>query len=608
MASQRHSGVELFRLILSAAPIHTAVYGATTVVEAVIPVGMAWLTKVVLDGLGAEQASQILVPAVLLGCLGVMAAVVPQSSSYLSKQIARRVGLLALDRLYKAINKFIGLGPFESADFRDRLRLAQQGSSMASHSVATVFGLVQALITLLGFFSALVVVSEAAALVVVVTVLPALLMEFSLSRKRMQVLWDISPHRRYEAFYASLLTDARAAKETRLFGIGGFLRRRMLRERMTANTAERAMDRKELFTYSCLQTLSAATAGGGLVWAILAASRGELSIGDVSIFAAAIASTQTSMGSLVHGMAGAREQILLLRPFIDITHGEPDLILTANPVPAPPLRQALELRDVWFRYSDSHPWILAGVNLVIPRGTVVGLVGLNGAGKSTLVKLICRLYNPTRGKILWDGVDIREFDPVDYRQRISAVFQDYMSYDFSAADNIAVGDLSAIADRARIQDAAVQAGIHSKIEHLPQGYETSLTRMFNQEGAEGKTDSGVVLSGGQWQRLALARAFLRGDRDLMILDEPSSGLDPEAEHDVHDRMRRYRAERTSLLISHRLNAVREANLIAVLNDGVVSELGSHDQLVAAGSVYARLFRMQAAGYQDDRISSAESSK
>ncbi|GAB3805080.1 ABC transporter ATP-binding protein [Micromonospora zhanjiangensis] len=608
MASQRHSGVELFRLILSAAPVHTAAYGAIAIVEALIPVAIAWLTKVVLDRLGAEQVGQVLAPAVLLGCFGVLAAVVPQPASYLSKQIGRRVGLLSLDRLYRAINKFIGLGPFESPAFRDRLRLAQQGSSTVIHSVAMAFGLGQSLLTLVGFFSALVIVSKAAAAIVIVTVLPALFLEFSLSRKRMQLLWDISPHQRREAFYANLLTDTRAAKETRLFGLGGFLRRRMLRERMTADTAERAMDRREMSTYSFLQALAAVTAGGGLVWAILAASHGELSIGDVSIFAAAVASTQTSMGALVHGIAGVREQLLLFRPFVDIAHGEPDLMLAAKPVPTPPLGQALELRDVWFRYSDSHPWILAGVNLVIPRGTVMGLVGLNGSGKSTLVKLISRLYDPTRGEILWDGVDIRNFDPGDYRERISAVFQDHMSYDFSAADNIAVGDLSAMADRARIRDAAVQAGIHAKLEHLPQGYDTLLTRIFNQEGADGETDDGVVLSGGQWQRLALARAFLRGDRDLMILDEPSSGLDPEAEHDVHDRMRRYRADRTSLLISHRLNAVRDADLIAVLHFGVVSELGNHDQLVASGGVYARLFAMQAAGYQDDRVLSIESSR
>ena len=262
------------------------------------------------------------------------------------------------------------------------------------------------------------------------------------------------------------------------------------------------------------------------------------------------------------------------------------------------LRQGVELRDVWFRYSDDHPWVLSGVSLTIPYGRAAALVGLNGAGKSTLVKLLCRMYDPTRGRILWDGVDLRDIPPAALRERISAVFQDHMNYDMTARENIALGDVRSLDRPEAIRAAAGRAGVHDKLAALPNGYDTLLTRMFFSESDKADPETGVVLSGGQWQRLALARAFVREGRDLMILDEPSSGLDPEAEHQVHARMREYRMGRTSLLISHRLSAVRDADLIAVLDGGRIIEQGTHETLLEADGHYARLFRLQAAGYQE----------
>jgi ATP-binding cassette subfamily B protein len=223
------------------------------------------------------------------------------------------------------------------------------------------------------------------------------------------------------------------------------------------------------------------------------------------------------------------------------------------------------------------------VNLTIPRGATNALVGLNGTGKTTLVKLLCRMYDPTRGQILWDGLDLRDIPPAELRDRISAVFQDHMHYDMTAAENIGLGDLPALDNAARIRDAAARAGMHDKIIGLPWGYDTPLTRIFVSGNDKNDPRTGVVLSGGQWQRLALARAFVRDGRDLMILDEPSSGLDTEAEYEIHLRMREYRAGRTSLLTSHRLSAVRDADLIAVLDGGRIIEHGAHDVLPAAGA-------------------------
>jgi ATP-binding cassette subfamily B protein len=239
--------------------------------------------------------------------------------------------------------------------------------------------------------------------------------------------------------------------------------------------------------------------------------------------------------------------------------------------------------------------------MTIPFGAAVALVGHNGSGKSTLVKLLCRMYDPTRGAIYWDGVDLREVPVDELRQRIGAVFQDYMEYDLSAAENVALGDLDALGDRDRIAAAAERAGVHGVLSGLPRGYDTLLSRQFfGAPGESGQTgETGVSLSGGQWQRVALARSLLRDGCDLLICDEPSAGLDPEAEYQVHTRLRAYRGGRTSLLISHRLGAIRDADHIVVLAQGQVVEEGTHGHLLAAGGTYARMFDLQAQGYRTD---------
>jgi ATP-binding cassette subfamily B protein len=236
------------------------------------------------------------------------------------------------------------------------------------------------------------------------------------------------------------------------------------------------------------------------------------------------------------------------------------------------------------------------VDLVIPAGTAVAVAGRNGAGKSTIVKLLCRLYDPTRGAILWDGVDLRELDVSSLRDRCGVLFQDFMAYDLSAAENIAVGDLSQMDDRAAIEAAAVRAGAHDALVQLPDGYRTMLTRTYFGEQDREDPATGVVLSGGQWQRVALARTILRQRRDLLILDEPSSGLDARAESEVHRQVTAYRQGGTSVLVSHRLGAVRTADTIVVLDDGRIVEQGPHRRLVSDGGLYADLFALQAEGY------------
>ncbi|MFE3201961.1 ABC transporter ATP-binding protein [Embleya sp. NPDC059237] len=585
-------------LILRAAPGRALASLAATIASAGLPIATAWSTKLVIDRL-ADPHDTITAPVLALAGIGLAATVLPGLGRYLHAQIGRSTGVLATDRLFGAAERQVGLRRFEDPAFLDRLRLAKQSTTDFGGLVDGAGSTLQGTLTLVGFIGSLLILSPTMTALVLAAGVPVLIAELRLSRMRAAMVWDNEQVHRREFFYGGLLTGVQAATEIRLFGIGPMLRARMMGERRRANEAERRMDLREFVTQAALGALGAAVAGGGLWWAVTAAHDGRLTVGDVVMFVAALTGIQNALNTLVASIAATYGQLLGLTHYVAVSRAEPDLVsASAAPTVVPAPGTGIEFHDVWFRYSEDHPWVLNGVDLSLSHGRAVALVGLNGAGKSTLVKLMCRMYDPTRGRITWDGVDLRDIPPAALRERISAVFQDHMNYDMSAAENIALGDPAHSEDRDRIVAAAQRAGIHEKLAALPRGYDTLLTRMFFSEADKENPDTGVVLSGGQWQRLALARAFVRVGRDLMILDEPSSGLDPQAEHEVHTRMREYREGRTSLLISHRLGAVRDADVIVVLAAGRIAEQGSHEELLDREGHYAKLFRLQAAGYQE----------
>ena len=582
---------------------------ALTVLAGLMPVAAAWLVRLILNLLiashpGGHPGSRLLTAGVMLAAVGGLQAVLPSLGQYLSAQSDRASQRLTTAGLFAAVNRLTSLRKLEDPAFHDRLNMAQHsGSSGPGQLLSSGVAVAQAALTLAGFVATLAVLSPVIAGIVLLAAVPGIYSEFSLSRQQVAVLAGFSHAQRRQLFYANLLTDYAAAKEIRLFGLGEFFKGRLLAELRDIQRANERVDRRALAMHTALAGLGAAIAVGGLLWSIFAAARGQLTVGDVSIFIVALGSVSSSLAMIIANAALAHQALLMFRCYLQVVAEGPDLAQRSAPVP--PLRSGIELADVWFRYGPDQPWVLRGVSLFIPHGQAVALVGHNGAGKSTLVKLICRFYEPDRGAILWDGVDIRDMSIAGLRNRISVVFQDFMTYDLSAAENIAVGDLGQAADRRALASAAEQAGIHDALTALPDGYDTLLTRTYFDLADRDDPRTGVLLSGGQWQRIGIARALLRASRDLLILDEPSSGLDAEAEHQLHNSLRASRGHRATLLISHRLNTIRDAEHIVVLADGVIKEQGRHAELMARKDVYARLFSLQAEGYAGEPASARQ---
>ncbi|MEU8588820.1 ABC transporter ATP-binding protein [Streptomyces sp. NPDC048664] len=566
----------------------------------VLPAVVAYVAKLLVDALtgaggphaadGTRVAWLAAAGAVLTGAT----AVLNHLSTLVTALVGRSVNLEVQDRLYERVNAYRGLRPFEDPATQDRIQLAESAAQGAPHDVLDfLLDLVRSTLTIAGFLGTVLVFWPPMGGLLVGCVAVSVLGQVRASRAMADTAAAVVPTTRRQFFYRRLLTDARAAKEIRLFGTGPLFRRRALDGLRETTGASLAALRRGVLVQSGLASVTAAVAGVAAVVVARQVLAGRITLGDMTLFTAAVAAVQGALSAIVMQLGRAEEALQLFGHYLALIGSPPDLE-DGDRVPAP-LRQGITFEDVWFRYTPGGPWALRGVDLHLPHGRAVGLVGVNGAGKSTLVKLLCRFYDPERGRILWDGADIRTMPVKELRRRIGATFQDFMTYDLTAAENIALGAPEHLGDLDRVRVAATRAGIDRELKGLPRGYRTLLSRAFTDEDEE----SGVLLSGGQWQRVALARSLMREDAELLILDEPSSGLDALAERQVHQALRRHRAGRTSLLISHRLAALREADLIAVLFEGRVVERGSHDELILLGGRYAELFAAQAEGYRDD---------
>jgi ATP-binding cassette, subfamily B, bacterial len=590
-------------LIWSASPVLVCGLALLSLAIGLLAPATAWLQRDVLDALTASggrhpEPGALLTLVLALGSIGIAAAALPQGQAYLQGGVGRAVAVAMYERIYRAISSWPGISRFESPEFADKLQLASRLTDTAGSTViASALAVAQALVTAVTFMVALLAINPVLALVIAGFEGLAIAANVTNAKRQARLWVENSVRARRQQSFGMLLSNPIAASEIRLFGLGDFLRGRILSELRAINSGERSLSLRLLVVKSGLGGLSAVVIAAGLLWTADDVASHQLPIGDISFFIMAAMGMQGAMTQIAMAMGNLTQSVTMFGAYAGVVSVPADLPLGDPPRAVPALTHGITVEDVWFRYDASHPWVLRGVSLFIPAGSQAALVGLNGSGKSTLVKLLCRLYDPVRGRICWDGVDIRQLDPAGLRDRITGVFQESMSYDLTVSENIGVGDIGALTDTSRIRAAAVLAGADSDIGRLPDGYQTMLSRVFVSAPGAKTARVGVTLSGGQRQRLALARGLMRADRDLLILDEPCSSLDAEAEYAVNRQLAEIRRGRTSVLISHRLAAVREADQIVVLFNGAVAENGTHVQLMASNGRYARLFTLQAAGYK-----------
>ena len=569
---------------------------ALTAVAAVLPAGIAWVGKLIVDAVVAASrggADPGRVTGLVLVELALMAASMATTRLLgLQRELLRaRLGNVVNERiLEKALE--LELRHFEDADVYDKMQNARREASARPLSlVMQAFAIAQNAITLAALSVLLVRLSAWAVLVVVASSIPAFVAEARLAAESFRLNSWRAPEGRRLNYLEWILTRDTHVKEVKLFGFGPLIlgRYRALFEKFYRE--DRRMAVRRMLSGVLFGLLALAALYATYVVVAGRAARAEITLGDLTLYLTVFRQGQGAVQSILSAVGAMYEDALYMSnlfAYLAIpTGGERPRGRAAL---APPCGRPgrIVLDQVSFRYPGKDAWALRDVSLVLEPGEKLGLVGENGAGKSTLVKLLMRLYDPTEGTITYGGVDLRDMDVPDLRSRIGAVFQDFVRYQFTAAENIGLGSPGHIGDRPRIEEAARRGGAASLVEALPQRYDTVLGGWF---------EAGHELSAGQWQKLAVARAFMRDGAEVLVLDEPTASIDAEAEHELFERFRALAADRTAIVISHRFSTIRTmADRIAVLREGRLEELGSHRHLLERNGRYAHLFRLQAEGY------------
>ena len=491
----------------------------------------------------------------------------------------------------------LDLAFFEDSASYDLIRRAQQdASSRPVQMISTAFGLIQTTITFATMVALLIGLQPVLALVALVSPIPAFIADTRYGWRGYNLSRWASPVRRRMQYLTTLVTTDTYAKEVKLYGLGGFFIERFRLLARTYYERQRKLVTARYvvgFLWTTITTLA-----GSLTYLYVAvqAVNKVLTLGDLTLFTQAAQSVQSSIQGILSGFSSMYENNLYLSNLYELLETPLRIQAVENPRPLPsPLRGEIVFDHVTFNYPGSGAQALRDVSFRIAPGETLAVVGRNGAGKTTLIKLLCRLYDPTGGRILLDGADIRELDPDRLRAVIGAMFQDYVTYQATAAENIGLGELRDLENRPAIETAARKAGVDGLVTGLPDGYDTPLGKWF---------DGGANLSGGEWQKVALGRAFMR-DARILVLDEPTSALDAQAEYELFERLRQLSAGRTAIYISHRFSTVRQADRILFLERGRLVEEGTHDELMILGGRYARLFTMQASAYTGEPVELAE---
>jgi ATP-binding cassette subfamily B protein len=539
------------------------------------------------DWLASGAARPLLVLIGIELALAVLADALSRASTLVDGLLGERYSNFASVRLMEHAAT-LDLDQFESGAQQDRLERARTQVTWRSGLLTQVFGQAQDAITVATLAAGLMAYAPSLIALLALALVPAFLGEMHFNAQGYRLSYTRTPERRQLDYLRHLATSVETAKEVKLFGLDGFLVERFRRFAGGVYADRKALAIRRAAwgsLFAALGTLAYYLAYAVMAWRTV---RGEFTLGDLTFLAGSFLRLRGLMEGLLLGFSQVAGQALYLEDLFSFFAVRPRIASPPDPLPFPePLRRGIVFEGVGFRYPDSERWAVRHLDLTIGAGEAVALVGENGAGKTTIVKLLARLYDPTEGRILLDGHDLRSYDVAELRRHIGVIFQDFVRFHMTAGENIGAGSIDALGDRERIRDAASRSLADAVVGRLPRGYDQVLGKRF---------DDGYDLSGGEWQKVAIARAYMR-DADVLVLDEPTAALDAKSEYEVFQRFRDLSRGRTAVLISHRFSTVRMADRIVVLEHGRVAEAGSHEELLRLGGRYAELFDLQAAGYR-----------
>jgi ATP-binding cassette subfamily B protein len=482
----------------------------------------------------------------------------------------------------------LDLASYEDPLFHDKLERARVQATDRLGMVQQLGRLVQQVITTVSLAASILFFSPWLLVVLVACVIPAFLGESHFAFLGYAQAFRQTPVKRQIDYLRFLGASKDSAKELKLFGLSKYLTDRFQKLSDDIFVQNVALAKRRLLASSLLSLLTTVGYYGAYAYVILETVRGEMTVATLVFLTGAIAGASANLQMIFSTFSSIADQSLFLTDLLQFFAVRPTVFSKPNALKTPrPIEQGIEFRNVTFSYPGSDRPILRNLNLFLKPDERIALIGENGEGKTTIVKLLTRLYDPTAGQILLDGVDLREYDLDDYASNIAVIFQDFMRYDMTAWENIAVGQIGARENLEKVELAAKKSLAEGVIQKLPNGYDQMLGRRF---------ETGVDLSGGEWQKVALARAYLR-DAQILVLDEPTAALDARSEHEVFERFAELTKGKMALLISHRFSTVKMADRIIVLEKGVIAEQGRHEQLMAHGGRYAEMFELQASSYR-----------
>jgi len=560
-----------------------------------IPVLLLWIGKEIIDELMMllDTSTQELRPLYfLIGFELVLALLSDVFNRLIALSDALLGDLYANASSVKLINKTaqVDLMDLENAEFYDKLERARRQTTARVALMSNVLSQAQNVVTIILLISALIYFYPILLVLLVISIVPAFINELKFSQTSYSLQRSWTPQRRELDYMRMIGASDVTAKEVKLFGLSSFISNSFQSLADKYYQANRQLAIKRSLWGAFFHVLGDLTYYGAYVFIVLKTVHAELSIGELTFLAGSFNNLRRNMQSFFFSFSKITESSFYLKDYFDFIDLELSDTLDEEILEEVPrqIKEGIRFESVTFQYPNTEKKVIDGLSFEIKKGEKLALVGVNGAGKTTLIKLLLRLYEPTSGKILLDGIDIKRYPKKQYQQLFGAIFQDFVKYYFSAKTNIAVGNIAQLQNDDKIKDAAVRSLADEVIASLPKQYDQELGKRFK---------NGVELSGGQWQKIGLARAYMT-DAEAIILDEPTSALDARAEYEVFQRFINLTEGKTSIIISHRFSTVRMADRILVLKDGKVLELGTHKELLQNNKLYAELFRLQAAGYKE----------